>query len=367
MPDTLPRPAPQRPERIAGAAKALSGGLPRAQPTAYPRALPPERSGEPRPKPTCGQLGERAGLHDSGPVSVADTIRALGGWATRRELRDHHSLRQIRKACATGEIHRQTEGRFVLPTLEDHRRLAVQCRGRLSHLSAALHHGLLVKTVPEQAWVTIPRDRGTRRSIPEGVSLHRGDLSGDTGPQSRHVTSVLRTVIDCARTLPFDEALTVADSALRSRKVTAAQLTAAATAAKGPGSAQVRRVADRADGRAANPLESVLRALAIEEGLILTPQLQVADSGMFAVVDLGSVDLRLILEADGFETHGTREGLRRDCSRHTEFTIFGWDSLRYTYEHVMFDQEWTRWTFRVWKATRAGTIPESPPRRRFAA
>ena len=32
----------------------------------------------------------------------------------------------------------------------------------LSHLSAAVHHGWKVKTVPDAAWVTIPRNRRLR-------------------------------------------------------------------------------------------------------------------------------------------------------------------------------------------------------------
>jgi hypothetical protein len=42
------------------------------------------------------------------------------------------------------------------------------------------------------------------------------------------VTGPLRTVVDCARVLPFDSALAVADSALRSGNVRRADLTRAA-------------------------------------------------------------------------------------------------------------------------------------------
>jgi hypothetical protein len=290
-------------------------------------------------------------------MTVAATIRALGGWATWRELRAHHSKRAILGARARGDVLVAARGHYVVGGLAAHRQLAVECHGVLSHLSAALEHGLKVKSVPTEAWISIPRDRGTRRSVPAGVHLHRADL-----PSGTHlVTSPLRTVIDCARTLPFDEALAVADSALRARKVTVGQLRHAAAAARGPGSVAVRRVAQHADGRAANPLESVLRALAIEEGFTPTPQLMIAESGLFAIVDLGDEQLRLVLEAEGYETHGTRAGLRRDCRRHTEFTVFGYDSMRYAYEDVMFEQAWTRWTLRAWRDRKAGRIPESAP------
>jgi very-short-patch-repair endonuclease len=88
---------------------------------------------------------------------------------------------------------------------------------------------------------------------------------------------------------------------------------------------------------------------------------------MFAVVDLGNEDLLLIVEAEGYETHGTRKGLRRDCVRHTEFAVFGWTSLRYAYEDVMFEQEWVRWSLLALLAHRAGTKKPACPRRARAA
>ena len=109
--------------------------------------------------------------------------------------------------------------------------------------------------------------RGSR----EGVRLHWADLTA--AEVSARLTSPLRTVLDCTRVLPFDEALAVADFALRSGRVSKTALGAAAAATRGTGSSAVRRVARHADHRAVNPLESVLRALALEAGLDLTPQL----------------------------------------------------------------------------------------------
>lgn len=141
------------------------------------------------------------------------------------------------------------------------------------------------------------------------------------------------------------------------------QLREAAAVLRGPGAGHARRVAAHADGRSANPLESVLRALCIEVGLVLTPQLEVADPGLYAMVDLGSEELRLVVEAEGYETHGTRKGLRRDCRRHSGFAIWGWSSLRFAYEDVMFEQDWCRWVLGSWLITRSGGVPTSPPGR----
>ena len=79
------------------------------------------------------------------------------------------------------------------------------------------------------------------------------------------VTTPLRTVVDCARALPCDEALAVADSALRCRSVGPAALQRAATSARGTGSSDVRRVARWADGRAANLVRQLAAAAGVAD------------------------------------------------------------------------------------------------------
>lgn len=292
---------------------------------------------------------------------MAQTIGRRGGWCTWRDLRDAHPRRAIERALREGSIIKVARNRYTLPTTVGARQEALRVGGIVSHLSAALLHGWPVKTVPDDTWVTLPRRRGALRMDVGGVHVHHSDLS-DTDHEQR-VTTPLRTVLDCARTLPFDEALAVADSALRSRKVGRRELRDAASRARGPGSIAVRRVAAHAHRGAANPFESVLRALTIEVGLVMTPQLEVAEAGVYARVDLGNEELRLVIEAEGYETHGTRKGLRRDCRRHTEFAVFGWASLRYAYEDAMFEQDWVRWSLRSWLGARSGRAPQRPPRR----
>ena len=298
---------------------------------------------------------------EAGVDEVAETVRFLGGVATWRLLRVVHPARLVRRAVTAGVVLRAGRGRYVLPTASEHLRIA-QARGAtLSHLSAAQHHGWAVKTVPANAWITVRRKRHLRPERLTGVWPRWADLP--IGDMCQGVTTPLRTVVDCARVLPFDEALAVADSALRARAVTPSELTHVATSLRGNGSGQVRRVARLADGRAANPFESVLRALAIEEGFDLTPQLELTAPGLYAVVDLGSEELGLAVEADGFEHHGTRQGLRKDCRRHTELSVFGYSSLRFSFEDVMGEQGWVRWALRTWRVVRDGGVPETPPHR----
>ena len=180
-----------------------------------------------------------------------------------------------------------------------------------------------------------------------------------------HVTEPRRTVLDCARTLPFTEGLAVADSALRDGLVDAADLRHHAGLLRGPGAAVARRVASMADGRAANPFESVLRALALDAGLDVRPQVVVTQDAFFARVDLADVGRRLVLEADSFTFHGHRDALARDCRRYDELVLLGWRVLRFAWEHVMHDPEWV--TGVLARAGGAALPPHRQARSRLSA
>lgn len=140
-------------------------------------------------------------------------------------------------------------------------------------------------------------------------------------------------MVDCARSLPFDQALCVADSALREGRVARADLLEAAARSPRTGRAAALRVAQHADGRAANPFESCLRAIALDvAGLTLTPQLPVPGIGH---ADLGDPTLRLLLEADSYEFHAMREAFTYDIRRYTAMVRAGWTVLRFCWEDVM--------------------------------
>jgi len=117
--------------------------------------------------------------------------------------------------------------------------------------------------------------------------------------------------------LPFDEALTIADAALRSNRVTRRELIEAGDLVRGAGAASVRRVARHASAKAANHFESVLRAITIEAGLTFEAQPDVEVMGMTLHPDLADLEARVILGADSWEFHTGREAHMRDCWRTT--------------------------------------------------
>jgi very-short-patch-repair endonuclease len=200
----------------------------------------------------------------------------------------------------------------------------------VSHLSAAQLHGFDILQQPLMPQITVPRGQH-RRISSVNCELHRAD----DVPAKDGVTTKLRTVVDCARTLPFAAALTVADSALRAGAVRQDQFRTAAEELRGPGSRRARQVAEAADGRSESPLESVLRAILLEAGIDgFVPQVVVQDDTFSARIDLAHPALLIALEADSFAHHGTRNALTRDCRRHANLTIRGWRLLRFSWEDV---------------------------------
>lgn len=250
-------------------------------------------------------------------------------------LRAVVSARSISSALTSGQIRRVAKGVYALPEAPSALAAARSHGGVVSHLSAAQHWGLGVITPPVLPHVTLRPGQVRRRSGRPCV-LHWAEVRA-----LDDATVPVQTVLDCSRTLPLAEALAVADSALYQRIVDPVELGAAAGGLRGPHRRRIQRVVQLADGRAESVLESALRAILIEAGIDgFIPQFVVRDNQFSARLDLGNPALRLGLEADGFEHHGTRQALVKDCRRHANLAIRGWTVLRFSWEDVMFDQAW---------------------------
>lgn len=280
-------------------------------------------------------------------MDATAALERLGGNADARSLLRLTTRRRLRRAVKQGKVLRRSRGRYVLPTAADAHRMAAELTAVVSLRSAAAHYGWEMKTQPPLPEVTVRTNRNLPKSRREGVCVLWVDLPPD---DVRHgVTTPLRTVIDCARRLPFDEALAIADSALRSGLVTPDDLTWAIV--RGAGADAVRRVFRYADGRAANAFESVLRALCIEAGLDVEPQVPL-DLGTGTVhPDLTCRERLLVIEADSWTHHSTRKAHDRDCARYNLLVIRGWRVIRFTWERVMHDQAYVRWVLAELVAT----------------
>lgn len=268
-----------------------------------------------------------------------DALRRLGVVADASQLRavcDHWA---IRKAVRDGSIVRAGPRRYALPGTTDTLLAAARLGGVVSHLSAAIYWGWPVKSQPDRPHVTIPRRRARSAEARHGVQVYWADLPAEDIHQSQ-VTSPVRTVVDCARSLPLDEALSVADSALRQESVTRERLREAAQRLPRTGRTRALAVVEMADGRADNPFESCLRALASTvPGLQVTPQFQIADIGRADLVD---EHLRLVVEAESIAFHNSEQSFRRDIRRYTAMVCNGWRVVRFCWEDVMFRQGYVR-------------------------
>lgn len=272
-------------------------------------------------------------------MDPVEALAVLGGVASRRRIVEMSSRRAFEQACSDGRIVRAHRSAYRLPELDRAVRRAVDLGGRVAVLSAAVSHGWEVPAPPLRPWIMF--DHHGRAPRATGVEVVWGDLTDETGL----VTSRRRTLLDCARRLPFDLALCVADSAGR-HGVDLEVFAEDAARVRGKGAGQAREVARHASRRAANPFESMLRALAIRAGLDVVAQGPVLLRGVGGepdllvhpdVVDQGR---RLAVEAESWEFHTSKEAFQRDCERYTLLVLNGWTVLRFTWWQVMHRPAW---------------------------
>ena len=267
-------------------------------------------------------------------MDLSDLLHDLGGVARRAALLRVVERADLDRALLSGLVVRDARGLYALPDADQARRTAAILRGALCLTSAAVAHGWAVMTVPDKPHVLVNRGRRLPRDARQLAHVHVGEVSATTVRDG--VTLPEITLEQCLRRLSYAQALAVADSALRDgagRSV----LEGLADRAAGPGAPRIRRVCRDADGRAANPFESALRAIANGvAGLDVKPQVLISDGDFTVRPDLVDERLRTVLEADSFEWHGKRSALVSDSRRYNMLVIHGWIVLRFSYEDVMF-------------------------------
>ncbi len=173
-----------------------------------------------------------------------------------------------------------------------------------------------------------PSDRATLVDTPTGLVIP--------------VTSLERTVVDCARTLSPVSGLVTADAGLRlgaDRERIDALLAGAAGAR---GVRRARHVLGLASAASGSPGESVVRWIVHDAGLP-TPELdiEVATWAGARWVDLGWPELRVGIEFDGMVKYGGgRYGdpavrLVEEKARHDALVEAGWHLVRVTWDDLM--------------------------------
>jgi hypothetical protein len=186
----------------------------------------------------------------------------------------------------------------------------------VSHLTAAAVYGL--RKAPDAPQVTVPTDANGERI--KGVRIRRAEVtSSDRAVKDRlPCTAPVRTVVDCAEVLDFDEICDLVDSALCRKLMQPSRLIRAAEeawrSARGARRAGLARLVEaldvwRAGAPPGSPPEAKLQRRLKEWGFPPAQrqvEVYAPDGRFLARADLGIVEWKVLLEYDSDEYHGPR-------------------------------------------------------------
>ena len=257
-------------------------------------------------------------------VRSGDLVRMRRGVYATRRAADWAEGNQTRAHVLRALAIRATVGRAAV----------------VSYQSAALLHGLSLLDSPpiDTVMLTLPTAKSWNRPAAAGVVFHCADLPPGhvTRLYNLPVTTAARTVVDLARTLPFVDAVVVADSALHAEKTAKPELRQILdSCVSWPGVRQARRVVSFADERAGSALESAARVVFDESGLD-PPELQVTihlPAHAF-LVDFFWRAHRVIVEADGLAKYAADKDLIAQFQRDRLLRDAGYKVVHFTWREL---------------------------------
>lgn len=210
-----------------------------------------------------------------------------------------------------------------------------------SHHSAATIHSLelLGRKLGETVALTRPPGSAGGRTGGRGIRLHIAALPAGHVITRRGlpVTSVARTVVDLARASSFRAGVVAADSALRSRQASKADLVLClTTCARWPGIQNARRVVAFADGRAESVLQSISRVAFDDLGLP-PPDLQAWVGDKDEII--GRADFlwrayRTVGEADGALKYADPARAIAQLERDARLRAAGFEVVHFTWQDI---------------------------------
>lgn len=192
--------------------------------------------------------------------------------------------------------------------------------------------------------IMVPR----RMRSPGGdVRLWRGDVDRPDLATVRglRVTTMPRTVIDCARVLPEHDTDVVLDSAIRQgmrRSVFLSRMEAICVGGR-PGGRLIRKLVGEREteqGLTGSAFErSLLRAIK-KAGLPMPVcQWPCVDAGFHAYIDLAYPEFGIAIEADGYRWHDGRRAFEADRRRVSELASRGWRVIHVTWLRLKYEPE----------------------------
>jgi predicted transcriptional regulator of viral defense system len=250
-----------------------------------------------------------------------------------------------RARASVGRLHRIHHGVYALgrPDLpvEGNWMAAVLACGPgsvLSHISAAALHGLLSST-QTTVDVIISRRSGLARS---GIRVHRSTClipADRTSVNGIPCTSVARTLLDLAGVVHRRALERACDQAEVLRLFDCAAIDDMLSRARGAaGVRKLRAVLEAGhvgEGIPRSELEGRFLRLCLRSDLP-PPEVNVwmTVEGEEMQVDFLWRKHRVVVEVDGFGTHGTRLAFQRDRRRGQLLTLAGWQAIRFTWNDV---------------------------------
>jgi very-short-patch-repair endonuclease len=224
-----------------------------------------------------------------------------------------------------------------------------------SHRAAARIWGL-VDDSDDTVEISVPRRRNPRL---RGVVLHRsGDLLPEHTTIRRRipVTNPLRTMVDVAAVLQPEAVEDALDAGLRWPSLFSVKaVRTALDELAGPGrsgAGVLRKVLDErefgndvSDSELEKRMSKLLRQAGLPQAVfhyvVETP------AGVFlAEVDFAYPEIRLVIEVDGFDAHGTPRAMAKDFVRQNGLAPFRWHVLRFTWRQVTEEPEMVAATIR---------------------
>jgi predicted transcriptional regulator of viral defense system len=249
----------------------------------------------------------------------------IGRAGVTRRVRAGRLHRLHRGVYAVGHTVLRREGRWLAAVL------ACGEGAVLSHLSAAVHWGLLQYDAPRPE-VTAP---ASRDGVP-GIRLHRArslDAQDTTNHQGIPVTTVHRTLLDIAADAPdhhLERALAQAERLQLYDQRAIEDVMARSNGHRG--TSALAKATSREPKWTRNDWEAeflkLIRKAGLPEPLVNEP-FHAPDHGR-CEPDYHWPAHRVIVEADGWETHRTRQAFQDDRAKDAALTAAGYRVLRFT-------------------------------------
>jgi predicted transcriptional regulator of viral defense system len=281
------------------------------------------------------------------------------------------SARAVRDRVAAGRLTRIHRGVYAVGhgrlTLRGHWMAAVLAYGPkavLSHRSAAALHGIRPDNRPKTD-VTLPSRSARPRpriEVHASTTLEPADVTTVDGIPC---TSLARTLLDLAEVVEkraVEKAINQAE-AMRRFDLRAVEEVLSRAAGR-RGAAVLKRVLAEYEGPTLTDRELEDRFLALcRSASVPRPAVNewiTLDGGVAYKADFLWRAERLIVETDGWGSHGTRQAFENDRRRDRRLSVAGWTVVRFTWRDVEREPgEVTETLVRLWEARSIRLLAEA--------